>query len=72
MDTECKHDLPIGQCTICKGTDWNKKPVAGPVFHARYDGYCPGCEQPIYGGEEADGQLIYGIGRVYYHEGCYG
>jgi len=69
---ECKHDMEIGVCTICKGTDWNRKPEPGPVFHAQYDGYCPGCEKPIYGGEDTDGELIYGVGGVYYHEGCYG
>ena len=68
MTEECIHGLTPETCSICLRPT---KPVGHsyPMSHstlAKYDGYCPECELPIY----AEVSEIYNDGTAWRHVGC--
>lgn len=63
----CIHELDASTCSICLAPTkavGHSYPSSHSIV-AKHDGYCPGCEMPIYAGEE-----IYNDGTGWCHVGC--
>lgn len=70
-EMECEHGSDPHTCMVCdpkkvKGAN-RKVQKAGPVFVAKYDDHCPGCDLGIMVGHAVN----YWLGNLY-HEGCEG
>lgn len=70
---ECIHDMDPDHCSICKHPSLRRKSTVeyGPVFTARFDGQCRGCNLPIHVGQAVvAGAPPNGLTVHYVHEGC--